>query len=661
MVSDPLSPICHDALVRITRELENTSPIPNVPASEEGRVAALDALHRGAAKVVDLMFSLHDRFVAQSTPPDLAMHQAMERHSQRLDHAIGTVDDALRTVLAPPDPGVAEWSGLKASGQFKNALTIVSFIKKILPSMGWISAALPPPDQPFRVGWSMTGEVPSIDVWFHELRAIFARVHEWPLIDEDEAEAQGAEPLRRQHRHRRPRQRRRGRGPPVTWLPDEILTLVFEHVGDIVLLDVVPRVCRRWWAVSGDLCQRKEMDLDLESLKEDSALRCFLKYKAGARMLRGLLTRCPNVVSLDLSRQNLHSDAIDAIANHCPQLKSISFSSSDTVTTEHAATVIKACRRLTSVNMSSCKKIDWRVLSTTLATSCPRLTHFEGGPSLSAHREMDCAVLASALSVGCPLLTSVTIPGCGEELFMQHTHAWVLMAKASRLTSITFHNARVEDQSLREFAQHAAHLTNVSLAFSHGLTGTGLAALAASCPHLVSVDFQYCETVTNDGLLALGEHCPRLTSADFFACPLVTEEGISGMVRGCPLMERLFFENVTDAGALAIATHCRNLNCIMLNRSKALTDLAVVALCVNCPKLRRMLFSDCPKLSDTSAVAIAQLGRDCGNRITVGCEHWKGLTDDGVDLWWHNSVFPFSLVSNPNVTDEGRALFTCYY
>lgn len=181
-------------------------------------------------------------------------------------------------------------------------------------------------------------------------------------------------------------------------LPNEILLVIFAFLDSVTYFSSVPRVCRRWHAVSLDhsrqcdltfLPRKSKLRVAMTHRHDDLAvLACavesrrfqratFLKIppwlKGNDRHVRTIVPHCPNLISIELPYcSDITNTSLSVISVAYPNLQAVHLPGCPNITENEISCLAQRCTKLSVVDFSSCS-LDARVLQH-LARCCPALS-----------------------------------------------------------------------------------------------------------------------------------------------------------------------------------------------------------------------------------------------------------------------------------------------
>jgi hypothetical protein len=212
--------------------------------------------------------------------------------------------------------------------------------------------------------------------------------------------------------------------------------------------------------------------------------------------------------------------AIVGIAAALPNITALDISYASSITDAGLTKILSCCAKLRELNLSYNSKFG-QVALAMIGDCCPDLLKLNTGCA-------DESIIQIAR--GCPNLVELNL-GCSQEL--------------------TSHGLSVI----------GSHCPNLTILFANdtGVSGDGLAKLAAGCRHLKELNISTCGFVTDHCLAQMAvAGCPGLVSLEMEECDQVTDKGLAEITgKSFPKLEFLDITNcglITDAGLVSIAT-----------------------------------------------------------------------------------------------------------
>lgn len=218
--------------------------------------------------------------------------------------------------------------------------------------------------------------------------------------------------------------------------------------------------------------------------------------------LRQVVRGCGLLHTLNISNCKGVSDiAIKRMAPHCSAVTNLDISRCKNITAKSFYTLSTHCRRLTSLNISGCSAIS-RDAITSLVTSNGQLGMLSAGMCF----EITDLTLVDILTVsGGSQLLNIDLTWC------------------SQLT----------DLSLEHLARHCNRLEALTISLCLNVTDQGIALLVEQCVKLVALNVSECNVLTDMAVRSLSAQCPLLRDLNLSGCHLLTSEALSSLASSC--------------------------------------------------------------------------------------------------------------------------------
>ena len=280
----------------------------------------------------------------------------------------------------------------------------------------------------------------------------------------------------------------------------------------------------------------------------------------------------PGLQSLAITYSGITDVGVIAVANGCPNLKSINFWSCEKITDASVCEVVKKCRHLQSLLLGACKRIT------------------------------DTSVIEIAR--GCPHLQKLSLTGC---------------------RSIT-------DDVMVEIARGCPHLKSLDVRNSYDITDITVLAIAHNCPCLQKLNVGNCksyESITDESVIEIARCCPHLQSLKLGQCKYINNTSIMEVGRRCPHLRELDVgccKNIGDASIIEIARGCPHLERLELYQCHRITNASIIAVAKGCPELQLLQLFSCDKITDQS---VASVVKGCQKLIVLDIK-WTNVTPEYV-------------------------------
>ena len=441
--------------------------------------------------------------------------------------------------------------------------------------------------------------------------------------------------------------------PPISYLQDEVLCIVFSMLDTKTLMAVVPQVSTLWRHVCRDL-DAVHLDFSwgkkvpLEALAgwqlkptPNPRVGLLLRRRMGA-FVGGLCALFPRTTAVTMrQRQDIEDAHVIVLAEHLSGLKHANFRGCRRLTTEALLALIKGCPHLdysnfpwglhlivtdavltlvadmhsgdrtvnnsglTHANLSHCFNLTDAALIA-FVDRFPGLTHADfSGPCLLRTDEV-----VIELADKCRGLTHANFGGCikpGDAALM------ALADKCRGLAHVNFSACKVTDAAVLELADKCCELTYVNFSGCRSVTGAAIISLAERCPRLTHVNFSMCR-VTDAAVIALAGSCSSMQHAVFTGCDRLTNASVLALAAKCSGLQHANFGNchcLTDTAVLALAEKCSSLTHAAFYGNHQLTVASFTALLERCPGMMHVDFTDCSNHQFDLKAAVAQQHPNC--------------------------------------------------
>ncbi|AET39694.1 SCF ubiquitin ligase complex subunit GRR1 Ecym_4673 [Eremothecium cymbalariae DBVPG len=427
---------------------------------------------------------------------------------------------------------------------------------------------------------------------------------------------------------------------PLKELPQEILSLVLEMVGqktDVVLLLTV---CKAWAAIIVKLLyyrphinKKPQLDLFMNTMRKPATELVF-DYRSMIKRLNFSF-----VGDYMTDSQLLHFVG-------CPNLERLTLVFCKQVTTKSIAQVLKGCKFLQSVDITGIREVG-NELFTVLSTDCKRIQGLyvpradlvscdaieqfvENAPMLKRVKITFNKNITNSLLVkmarSCPLLVEVDLtstPQINNEsivtlmtelpqlrefrltqnMLLSDSFATQLSLNVTSLPALRLVDLSacesITDKTVAKLVQLAPKLRNVYLGKCSRITDNSLIALSKLGKNLQTVHFGHCFNITDDGVKVLIQNCPRIQYVDFACCTNLTNHTLYelGDLTKLKRIGLVKCSQMTDEGLLnMIALRGRNdtLERVHLSYCTNLTIYPIYELVMACPKLSHLSLTAVP-------------------------------------------------------------------
>ena len=269
--------------------------------------------------------------------------------------------------------------------------------------------------------------------------------------------------------------------------------------------------------------------------------------------------RFPDLQSLAIKYSGITDIGVIAVANRCPNLKSINLWSCEKITDASIVQVVKKCRHLQSLLLGVCGRItDTSVIE--IARGCPHLQKL----SLASCGTITDDVMVE-IARGCPHLKSLDVRNSYD----------------------------ITDISVLAIAHNCPSLQKLNLGKIYGenITDESVMEIARCCPHLQSLKLGECKYIDDASIMEVGRRCPHLRELDVGCCKNIGDASIIEIARGCPHLERLELyqcHRITNASIFAVAKGCPELQLLQLFACDKITDQSLASVVKGCPNIKNI-------------------------------------------------------------------------
>eukprot|EP01018_Ginkgo_biloba_P039790 Gb_05223 [translate_table: standard] len=233
-------------------------------------------------------------------------------------------------------------------------------------------------------------------------------------------------------------------------LPMELLVRILILVDDRTVI-IASGVCTGW---------REAICIGVQELSLSWCKRNMSK------LVLSTVPKFAQLQSLNL-RQNQHQlndQAVEMVAKHCHDLRSLDLSNSTQLTDKSLGALAHGCTQLEKLNISGCSGVtDSTIIF--FAEKCNKLRH-------------------------------LNLCGCFRA---------------------------ASDRALLALAYNCCHLQSLNLGWCERVTDVGITGLAKWCPELRAMDLCGCVLITDQSVVALADNCHRLRSLGLYYCQNITD------------------------------------------------------------------------------------------------------------------------------------------
>lgn len=147
---------------------------------------------------------------------------------------------------------------------------------------------------------------------------------------------------------------------------------------------------------------------------------------------------------------------------------------------------------------------------------------------------------------------------------------------------------------------------------SHGVTNSGLSAIARGCPSLKSLSVWNVSSIGDEGLFEIANECHVLEKLDLCQCPSITNKGLIAIAENCPNLTTLSIESCANIGndsIQAIAQGCTKLESISIKDCPLVGDQGLASLLSSSSSVLAKVKLQSLNISDFSLAVIGHYGK----------------------------------------------------
>ncbi|XP_047307705.1 F-box/LRR-repeat protein 3-like [Impatiens glandulifera] len=422
-------------------------------------------------------------------------------------------------------------------------------------------------------------------------------------------------------------------------------------------LSLCPRITDGSLSVISTVCSEMLRKIDLSRSK--------FFTQAG---LTVLVTKCPNLVEIDLSNATELKDSAAVAIAEAKNLEILRLARCKSITDIGIGCIAVGCKKLKLINLKWCLGIGDLGISL-LAVKCKeirsldlshlpitnnsleavlKLQYLEDlvlygcfgiyDDCLSVNKQQ-CKSLKMLDMSSCPNISHVGLlsltngTGCIEQLILASGSPVTLglansLQKLSALKSIKLDWCIITCSGLDAIGNCCTSLREISLSKCSGVTDEGLSSLVKKCKDLEKLDITCCRKITYVSIANITNSCSSLTSLKMEACTLVPREAFVLIGEYCHLLEELDITDneIGDEGLKSIS-RCSKLVTLKLGLCLNITDQGLVHIGKGCTKLVELDLYRSAGVKDTGLLSIA---RGCTNLETINMSYCKDITDSSL-------------------------------
>ena len=317
--------------------------------------------------------------------------------------------------------------------------------------------------------------------------------------------------------------------------------------------------------------------------------------------IRKIAQYFPNLTTLNLEGCRKSTKGISALKN-CSKLTSLNLSNSD-VKDEELIPLVQALD-LTRLDLSWCTNLSDKALST-VVKRCRRLTTL----SLRGCRQLTDSWLTdfSPFFLGKHIaLTSIDLTECDN---ITDKGLSSIVNSCPNLSVLDLRLCRqITDIGMDAIARSCKHLTSLNLGDCQQISESALKKVASSCKSLTTLVLLRWEHLTNEGLEAIAVSRPGFTSLSLFGCNQLTDEGLSSLAKACTGLTTLHMggcSKVSNEGLAVLVGSCPRLTFLDLRGFNQLTDDGLIRIAKACPNLTVLDIEFCPQLTPQTIASVS--------------------------------------------------------
>ncbi|KAL2928017.1 F-box/LRR-repeat protein 3, partial [Bienertia sinuspersici] len=417
--------------------------------------------------------------------------------------------------------------------------------------------------------------------------------------------------------------------------------------------EFIPCILRRYPFISHldlSLCPRvTDFQLQTASSLGSSLLSLKLtscKFVTGLGV-SDLVSKCPNLVELDLSNATELSDSaaaaiagaknlerllmvrckrvsdmgIGCIAVGCQNLKRISLKWCLRVTDLGVGLLALKCKDLHSLDLSyvpitekslepilQLPYLEDLVLVGCLGIDDDGLASLNKGRTLL--KTLDLSNCQNISHTGLANLTRGA--GCLKEIILAYGSTVTLdvarcLQKFSMLQCLKLDGCQVTCSSLKMIGNWSGSLRELSLSKCRGVTDEGIASVVKKHTQLRKLDITCCRKITSVSIDCITSSCTALTSLKMEACSHISKGAFVLIGQRCRVLEELdVTDNDVDDEGLKSISRCSRISCLKLGICLDITDEGLIQIGLHCSKLKEIDLYRAIRISDGGIASIAE-------------------------------------------------------
>ncbi|KAL7248646.1 hypothetical protein ACSBR2_003399 [Camellia fascicularis] len=422
-------------------------------------------------------------------------------------------------------------------------------------------------------------------------------------------------------------------------------------------LSLCPRITDSSLSIISSVCNKMLRSIDLSRSK-------FFTHVG----LLNLVTKCSNLVEIDLSNATELSDQAAAVIAKAKNLEKLWLARCKSITDMGIGCIAVGCKKLRLINLKWClgvgdfgvgliavkckeiRSLDLSYLPITnkCLPSILKLQHLEDlvlegcfgidDDSLAVLKQgckslemLDISSSQNVSHVGLSTLTS----GAGRlrQLILAYGTPVTLaladrLQKLPTLQSIKLDGCLVTCSGLKAIGNWCVSLREISLSKCLGVTDEGLSSLVTKLTDLRKLDITCCRKITYVSIAQITNSCTSLTSLKMESCSLVPKEAFVLIGQRCHCLEELDLTDseIDDEGLRAIS-RCSKLSSLKLGICLNITDEGLTHIGMGCSKLKELDLYRSSGITDSGILAIA---RGCPGLETINIAYCNDITDSSL-------------------------------
>ncbi|PRP85377.1 hypothetical protein PROFUN_07085 [Planoprotostelium fungivorum] len=429
--------------------------------------------------------------------------------------------------------------------------------------------------------------------------------------------------------------------------------------------------------------------LSLDNYRNFSLTTYNILQHNGSYLRKLSLVNCHTVTSIDFVQtvkylgnltelslegcDRIDDEALTALAESCPKLRSLDVSSCLKITHIGLQRVLQCClgleklysnnnaiadpflikNNLSLLHLQDCHSLSQHFLQL-VAHTCPRLSslrvpgHTVNSQSIETLVQLcptitfldipesealnDQAVhfifrLEDLKSLSIQGAKNVTDAGLSELLHAKcrHTLTGLHLTRCVKLTGDTIRSIANACRGLSQFSLSAIS----EMTMSEELNSDVLASMVNKFAQLTRIDLSGCQYVDDSVVSLLSSSSPQLTHVNLQHCTRITDLSLASISEGCPQLICLTLnscDRITDEGLSSIATRCHEVKTLLLEEC-TITDNGICAVSLGCPSLESINLAHVKdKVTDKSLHYLSR----CGDMESVDFSYSKKITTKGI-------------------------------